>query len=322
MMRHLADFVTWLRHRSSRRAWLTIDAQTVLDREAPAPLPYFRGGSKPYTRWWWLAGPFAREDIRDQLAWLRSNGFGGVELAWLWPSWMEDAEPGIEWLGPEWSDLVAFTKQEADRLGLGCDFTFGSCWPFGGSAVRPQDAARTFDGLSRQRLRGSWEDRDEDSPYVLNHLDRGALRHYALAMMPAFAAGLQGSKSALFCDSLEIDTRRLWDPKLWARFAERFGYRLEGLEDQIDDDPDLRYDARPEDTRAATTKRCSMASRPGRTSSANSTTRAWRRSSLATTSRRSGPAGPPYPSTSSSPTQRPASYATRCATANPSAASG
>jgi hypothetical protein len=48
----------------------------------------------------------------------------------------------------------------------------------------------------------------------------------------------------LFCDSLEVDTRRLWDPKLWDRFAERFGFRLEGAEDQIDSDPDLRYDYR------------------------------------------------------------------------------
>jgi len=243
-MRLLAHFAAWLRHRSSRQAWPTIDARAVLDREAPAPLPYFRGGSKPYTRWWWLAGPFRREDIRHQLAWLRSNGFGGVELAWLWPSWLEDAEPGIEWLGSEWSDLVSFTKQEADRVGLGCDFTLGSCWPFGGSAVRPEDAARTFEGLSRQRLHGSWENHDGDSRYVLNHLDREALRHYAAAMIPAFAGGLRGSKSALFCDSLEVDTRRLWDPKLWDRFALRFGYRLEGLEDQIDDDPGLRYDYR------------------------------------------------------------------------------
>jgi alpha-L-rhamnosidase len=221
-----------------------IDARTVLEREASPPVPYVRGDSKPYTRWWWLAGPFRREDIRDQLLWLRSNGFGGVELAWLWPSWMGDAEPGIPWLGPEWMDLIAFAKQEADRLGLGCDFTFGSCWPYGGSCVRPEDAARTFEGLSRQRLRGSWENHERDDPYVLNHLDRGALRHYAEAMTPAFTGGLLGSRSALFCDSLEIDTRRLWDPKLWDRFALRFGYRLEGLEDQIDDDPDLRYDYR------------------------------------------------------------------------------
>jgi hypothetical protein len=241
MTRLLRDLAARLRRRSPRRA---IDARDVLDQEATPPPPYFHGGSKPYTRWWWLAGPFRREDIRGQLAWLRSNGFGGVELAWLRPSWSGRAEPGVAWLGPEWSELVAFTKQEADRLGLGCDFTFGSCWPIGGSAVRPGDAARTFDGLSRQRLEGSWEDPDEGPPYVLNHLDREALRRYAAALMPAFAGGLRGSRSALFCDSLELDTRRLWDPKFWDRFAARFGYRLEGLEDQIDDDPDLRYDYR------------------------------------------------------------------------------
>jgi hypothetical protein len=76
----------------------------------------------------------------------------------------------------------------------------------------------------------------------LNHLSKEALRHYAEALLPAFAGGLRGSTSAFFCDSLEIDTRRLWDPALWNRFAERFGYRLEGVEDEIDDDRDLRYD--------------------------------------------------------------------------------
>jgi hypothetical protein len=236
--------MAWFRHHWPRRAGQTIDAQTVLDQEASPRSPYFRGGSKPYTRWWWLAGPFLREDIRFQLEWLRSNGFGGVELAWLWPSWMSGAEPGIAWLGPEWTDLVAYTKQECDRLALGCDFTFGSCWPFGGSAVRPEDAARTFKGLSRERLDGSWEDADEGPLHVLNHLDAGALRRYAQALMPAFAPGLRGSTSALFCDSLEVATRRLWDPRLWDCFAERHGYRLEGLEDQIDDDPALRYDYR------------------------------------------------------------------------------
>src|SRR5262245_49191331 len=79
MIRHLRDTVVWLQRRSSRRARRTIDARLVLEREAPAPAPYFHGSSKPYTRWWWLSGPFRREDIRDQLEWLRANGFGGVE---------------------------------------------------------------------------------------------------------------------------------------------------------------------------------------------------------------------------------------------------
>jgi hypothetical protein len=244
MIRIWERLAVWLRRRPAPRASPPIASQAVLDQEASPEAQYFNRGSKPFARWWWLAGPFEREAIRDQLEWLNANGFGGVELAWLWPSWQSDAEPGVDWLSSEWSDLVAYAKQEADRLGLGCDFTFGSCWPFGGSVVRRGDAARTFHGFSAQTLQGSWEDQGGKPLYVLNHLDRGALRHYATALLAAFAGALGGSKSALFCDSLEIDTRRLWDPKLWNQFAERFGYRLEGLEDQIDDDAAIRYDYR------------------------------------------------------------------------------
>jgi hypothetical protein len=244
LIRRLADLFGRLRGSEPRRAVNTINGRAVLERESAPASPYFGGGSKPYTRWWWLAGPFGREDIVDQLTWIRDNGFGGVELAWLWPSWMGDVEPGIEWLSPEWSELVAFTKEQADRLGLGCDFTFGSSWPFGGSVVPDSDALRTFDGRSQQRLRSSWGASKERPLNILNHLNRQALRRYALAMMPAFAGGIRGSTTALFCDSLEIDTRRLWDPELWDRFERQFGYRLEGLEDRIERDPDLRYDYR------------------------------------------------------------------------------
>src|SRR6516165_4988592 len=124
MIRPLAAIGAWLRRQSSRRSLGVVDALAMLERENRPASPYFRGGSKPYTRWWWLAGPFRHEDIQFQLEWLKANGFGGVELAWLWPSWMGDAEPGVEWLSPEWSSLIAFTRQEADRLGLRCDFTF------------------------------------------------------------------------------------------------------------------------------------------------------------------------------------------------------
>src|SRR5262245_16706334 len=120
----------------------------------PNQADFFNGTSKPYTRWWWLAGPFRKDDIAYQLDWIKEHGFGGVELAWLYPVWLFhkiDVGEMPEWLGKEWTDLIAFTKLYADTIGLGCDFTFGSCWPFGGSFVLLEDAARNFDGLSSQR---------------------------------------------------------------------------------------------------------------------------------------------------------------------------
>ncbi|MBS0261014.1 MAG: hypothetical protein JSS02_03585, partial [Planctomycetes bacterium] len=165
-----------------------IDVPSVLAREAWQPPEFFRGTSRPSTRWWWLAGPFQREDITRQLTWLKTHGFGGVELAWIWPKWVEGHAPGVDWLSEEWSDLIAFTKQEADRLGLACDFTLGSCWPFGGSVVTREMASQTLQGLSRQRLHGSWESARD--LMVLNHLNRESLRRYAAAMIPALSEAL------------------------------------------------------------------------------------------------------------------------------------
>ena len=79
---------------------------------------------------------------------------------------------------------------------------------------------------------------------VLNHLNRAALRHYAEVLMQAFAEALRGSTSRSSATRSSSTRGGSGTPCLWDRFAERFGYRLEGLVDQIDDDPDLRYDYR------------------------------------------------------------------------------
>jgi hypothetical protein len=204
---------------------------------------------RPYARWWWLGGPIEREQIQHELTWLSENGFGGVELAWLEPEWLSLGQPRRpKWLSSEWSDLVGFAKREADALGLGCDFTFGSCWPFGGRCVSDQDAAQDFHAASEQRLLLSWEEADDRSRpagRILDHLSAPALRRYAAVM----GAGLQeairaGAPSALFCDSLEIHTEALWSPRLWDEFADRMGYRLEPFVANLDDHPDVRHDYR------------------------------------------------------------------------------
>ena len=205
----------------------------------------FETDSRPWVRWWWLRGPFRDEDITGQLRWLRDHGFGGIEPAWICPLWSAldpQAAELPEWLGREFADLLSLTKQRCDELGLGCDFTFGSCWPFGGTRVKAQDASQTFSGVSSARVRGSWE--EPEHGYIVDHLSSRALRNYAAETAPAFARALRGSTSALFCDSWEISKRHLWTEALWETFERRFGYDLRGVVHQIDDEPQIRYDHR------------------------------------------------------------------------------
>src|SRR5262245_58470987 len=58
------------------------------------------------------------------------------------------------------------------------------------------------------------------------------------------APALEGSTSALFCDSWEVSTRRMWSDHLWEPFRRQFGYDLLPLIEEIDEDEHLRYDYR------------------------------------------------------------------------------
>ncbi|QDU39475.1 hypothetical protein Mal4_38200 [Maioricimonas rarisocia] len=208
---------------------------------------YFHNSSKPYVRWWWLAGPCRRVDILQQLAWAKSHGFGGVEVSWVRPVWNPAAsrrKPTPEWLSPDWSELIAFTKSTADQLGLGCDFTFGTSWPFGGSCVKPEHRMQTLTGKSDHRIHMSWEGAPGEGLYVLDHLNHEAFEAYAQSLLPAFEQALEGTPSALFCDSFELERDGIWSEHLWNTFRQRFGYSLEPFAFDLHDSPNVRYDYR------------------------------------------------------------------------------
>ena len=198
--------------------------------------------ARPYTRWWWFHDEIRQADITTQLEWVRDHHFGGVEIAWMYPQ--PGALPGPHWLSMAWRELVAFTKREADRLGLGCDFTFSTSWPFGGSIVPEEDASQVFGGPSPQRLEKSWELPYYGEGYIINHLDRGALERYADHAGDGLTPALQGTTSAVFCDSWEVDPERLWDTALDEVFRDRFGYDLALYKQTINDHPQVRYDYR------------------------------------------------------------------------------
>ncbi len=180
-------------------------------------------GGEPYVRWWWFAGVFEERDIRFQLDWMKEKGFGGVEVAFIYPVGRDPEAKRVEWLGDDWQKAVLFAKKYGDEIGLGVDFTFGTLWPFGGTFVADEDRTRVFgDDDFKQKLRLSWTHPKIGN--VVNHMDGEAFRRYAGVMGEALAPALKGRRSGLFCDSWEVETRRIWTEGFGEAFLKRYGY--------------------------------------------------------------------------------------------------
>lgn len=192
---------------------------------------------RPRTRWWWFAAEIDEDAIVNNLMWLLSNGFGGVEIAWVYPlnRMQKDTinyTPRQEWLSNDWSQIVAYTKKCAESLGLSCDFTFGTLWPFGDSKVPFNEATMNMlDTSWRQDITASWE--YPKKGLVIDHLNRNAFYNYGEKIGNALKPALQDSKSGLFCDSWEVETKYLTTYGFEDTFFKRYGYNLKKYIDSL-----------------------------------------------------------------------------------------
>ena len=212
--------------------------------------------SKPYTRWWWFATEIKKPDIEAQLDWVKQQHFGGVEVSWVYPLYrfqrkvypnakMDVDSSAQPWLSPEWSEMMAYTKAYCDSIGLGCDFTFGSGWPFGASYVLKEDGSEIYgDTTFEQLIHFSWE--YPTYGRVIDHLKKEALWRYAMPLGRGLREALKGSTSALLCESWEIKlngSNKLWTDGFAEKFEQRFGYDIiPFMEDSLDNFPEVRYD--------------------------------------------------------------------------------
>ena len=189
---------------------------------------------KPYTRWWWFSSEIENNDVRDQLVWLRDHGFGGVEIAWIYPMGLDSTTIHPDFLSPEWAGHVNFAKRTADSLGLGCDFTYGTLWPFSDADLPDGDQTRNYfendacqagQTVESARRGYTWDFPREAR--IINHLDKNAFSRYADKMNQGLAEAYKGSKSGVFVDSWEVETEYLWTPGFGETFMQDHGYDIE-----------------------------------------------------------------------------------------------
>ena len=94
----------------------------------------------PWTRWWWMGNTVDKTNLTHQLEMFRDAGIGGVEICPIYGARGYENR-FIQYVSPEWMDMLAHTTSEASRLGLGVDLTTGTGWPFGGERVTPELAS-------------------------------------------------------------------------------------------------------------------------------------------------------------------------------------
>lgn len=124
-------------------AWSGVQAQ-------PAPSwPEVRREAKAGSRWWWLGSAVDKDNLKWQMEQLAAAGIGTLEITPIYGVQGNTAK-NIAFLTPAWLEMLNYTQQVGQQLGIDIDMTTGTGWPFGGPMVKNNESAsklvtETFD---------------------------------------------------------------------------------------------------------------------------------------------------------------------------------
>ncbi len=97
--------------------------------------------NKPWTRWWWMGSAVNDDDLTRQMELFSEANLGGVEITPIYGvAGYEDQF--INYLSPEWMEMLEHTLSEGERLDLGIDMATGTGWPFGGPWIDENEASK------------------------------------------------------------------------------------------------------------------------------------------------------------------------------------
>lgn len=188
--------------------------------------------AKPWAYWWWMGSAVDEKNITANLEDYAKAGFGGMHIIPIYGVKGEESK-FIPYLSPRWVEMVEYTVKEANRLGLGIDMTLGTGWPFGGSHVTEQDAAKAFKVDSKTeayilRISSTKQKVKRAAPgaegWVVDHFDADAVNHYFKPFDSLFLHKNVGVR-AFYNDSYEVYGAN-WTPLFLEKFKLLRGYDL------------------------------------------------------------------------------------------------
>ncbi len=192
--------------------------------------PLSRNTVKPWTRWWWPGSAVDKQNLTRQLEEFARMGLGGVEITPIYGARGYE-QRYIDFLSPEWIDMLEYTCCEARRLGLGVDMATGTGWPFGGPQVSETDANTRIvlrDGTlkgrpTRQRVKRA---APGGEGLVLDPYSSRAIRQYLTKFDTALAPLSRDMIRSQFHDSFEYYNAS-WSPGLSTVFQQMHGYDIQ-----------------------------------------------------------------------------------------------
>ena len=122
---------------------LTVCLITVLSVQAQIKWPAITQTTKPWTRWWWEGSAVNKKDLTWNLEQYQKAGLGGVEITPIYGVHGYEKQ-FVDFLSPQWMQLLDHTLAESKRLGLGVDLANATGWPFGGPWVTDNDASKSI----------------------------------------------------------------------------------------------------------------------------------------------------------------------------------
>ena len=99
---------------------------------------------RPFVRWWWNGDKVEAEELVRELRLLKEAGIGGVEINPIaFPTYCDSiGKVSLQWLSPEWNNMLKVCFDEAKQLDMTCDLLVGSGWPFGAEFLKEDERAQ------------------------------------------------------------------------------------------------------------------------------------------------------------------------------------
>ena len=111
--------------------------------DAQIKWPAITQTAKPWARWWWEGSAVNKKDITANLQDYYDAGLGGMEITPIYGVHGYEKQ-FINFLSPQWMQMLDHTLMEAKRIGIGIDLANGTGWPFGGPTITDKEASKTI----------------------------------------------------------------------------------------------------------------------------------------------------------------------------------